>query len=177
MIRAVLISIPLIFASCGFQNFDGVRTNNLNERIFENSAIGRVLDREREVKADIKAIYMSDISSKFRDYDVFLVSIYFFDSDIDGLKDINYSFQLNGVKPIKIDRISKDSRVISQVKLLNPWFKNYIVYFKKLESEDLSFSFRYGNLENLSLSFTKGVGQKRDYPAIADKLYTLPKLD
>jgi len=176
LIRVSILLLPFIFASCGFENFDGIQANNLNERVFENSTVGQIVNGKNEIEANLQAVYISDISSKFKDYDVFLVSIYFFDKNIDGLQDIDYSFRLNGMKPIKIERISNDSRVISEVKLLNPWFKNYIIYFKKLKSEQLTLLFESNNFKSLNLRFTKGVGEKRDYPSLAEKLFSLPKI-
>jgi hypothetical protein len=166
----LLILIPLFFSSCYFQNFDGIKKNNLNERVFENSATGRIILRDGTPKADFKVIYLSDISSKFKDSDVFLFSVYFFDNKISGLENIDYSFQLNGVKPVQIDHISKDNPIVSQVKMLNPWFHNYIIYFKKSETEKFEFSFGYDRYGNKFVEIIKGRGERRDYPTIAEKI-------
>lgn len=169
--KKIFLILPLFFTSCYFKDFSAVTANNLNERVFENSAQGRVVNRDGDIDADIKAIYLSDITSKFKNYDVFLLSIYFFDNKIDGLNNVDYSIRLNGIKPFKIDKINKNSNIISQIKLLNPWFNNYIVYFKKLDTEKFNLSFGYGHYEKLQLSLIKGRGELRDYPTIADKLY------
>jgi len=169
-----LLLFPMLFLSCGFQHFQGVKKNNLNERVFENSAVGQIY-RDGKLEMDIKAVYVSDIAKKFQDYETFLVSIYFFDRDIQGLENGNFLFRLNGVAPIRIDRISNTNRAIEQIKLLNRWFSNYIVYFPKLKDDKLVLKFRYGLNRPLLLKFTKGIGNRRTYPSLANKLFSLPK--
>lgn len=172
--KTVLLSIliSLLFTSCYFTDFSGIKTNNLNERVFENSAQNSILNRYGKVEADIKVIYLSDISSNFKDSDVFLLSIYFFDRKIDGLSSVDYSIKMNGIRPFKIEEINPRSRIISQIKLLNPWFNNYIVYFKKIEvSNKFVISFGYSRFGRVSLNLIKGGGELRDYPTIVDTLY------
>ncbi len=171
--KTLAILIPLIFTSCGFQNFKGVKANNLNERVFENSLDDRV-KRGTKVEAEFKGVYMSDISKEFSGYEVFLISLYFFDDKIEGLQDVDFRLTLNGVQPIKIDEISRDSSIVPQIKLLNPWFKNYVVYFKKLDSTDMRLEFQYNRSQNLVMNMKKGQGERRDYPSIAKKLFTIP---
>ena len=166
-----LILVPLTFTSCYFKNFDGIKANNLNERVFENSAQNLIFNRAGETEADIKIIYVSDISSKFKKNDVFLLSIYFFNKKINGLEDIDYSIKMNGIRPFKIERINSRSKVISQIKLLNPWFSNYVVYFKKMKAEKFTISFKYGHYGKVSLDLIKGRGELRDYPTVMEGLY------
>ena len=78
---------------------------------------------------------------------------------------------MNGMRPFKIEKINPNSRIISQIKLLNPWFSNYVVYFKKIQIDKFTISFGYGHYGKVSLNLIKGRGDLRDYPTIVDTLY------
>jgi len=171
-LKKLILLLPFLFSSCYFQDFDGIKKNNLNERVFENSAQTVIIDKSGKTQADIKMVYISDISSKFnKNSDVFLLSIYFFDKKIDGLKNTNYSIKMNGIRPYKIEKINPKSRIISQIKLLNPWFSNYIIYFKKIHTKKFKISFGYDRFEQVQLDLIKGRGDLRDYPTVVDIIH------
>jgi len=171
-LKKILFLLPFLFTSCYFQDFNGIKKNNLNERVFENSVQTIILNKNGESQADLKIVYISDISSKFNNKsDVFLLSVYFFDKKIDGLKQVRYSLTLNGIRPYKIEKINPKSRIISQIKLLNPWFSNYIVYFKKINTNKFTISFRYNYFTPVKLKIIKGRGELRDYPTVINIIH------
>jgi len=171
-VKKIVFLLPFLFSSCYFQDFNGIKKNNLNERVFENSAQTVILNKDKQTLADIKVIYISDISSNFnKNSDVFLFSIYFFDKKINGLKDVDFSLKLNGINQYKIEKINPKSRIISQIKLLNPWFSNYIIYFKRIDTKEFTISFGYNRLQKIELNLIKGRGELRDYPTVVDIIH------
>ena len=169
-IKHFLFFLPIIFTSCYFKNFEAIKVNNLNERVFENSAEGKILDGDNNIQAYVKAIYVSDINPTFQNDDVFLFSFYFFDKKVQGLSNINYSLRMNGIRPYKIEEIPQDSKIIHQVKLLNPWCNNYIIYFKKVQTDKFKIKFNYKDFRALKLNILKGRGELRFYPTLQEKL-------
>jgi|GEM_PF-2307715 hypothetical protein len=168
---------PLFLLTSCFEDFKGIRNNSLNERVFENTVTGRIFGKKGEEIAIFKFIYLSDISlsSKNKDEDntdIFLMSIYFIDGKT-TLEQTKYIIRLNDSRPEKIEKIDPTNSILGDIKLLNPWFGNYALYFRKWDSNDFKISFELENFDKVQLSLLKGSEDRRDYPAIIDKLHNL----
>ncbi len=165
---------PILFLTSCFEDFKGIRNNSLNERVFENTVMGRIIGAGGEEIALIRFIYLSDISlsAEFKDNDLFLMSVYFIDQN-KSLENSKYMIRLNSSRPEKLEKIDPKNSIFSDIKLLNPWFENYVLYFHKWDSDKFIISFELDHYELVLLDLPKGSGERRDYPAIVDKLHNL----
>ncbi len=162
--KYLILLFPFIFTSCYFKEFEGVKRHVIHERIFENSASGRIISKKVEI-ADTKIIYLSDIVSKIGDYDTFLFSIYIFDKE-DSLETIKYDLTINGITPIKIQKLDREADIVNIARISNPWYHNYLLYFKKSDTAVFDIRFRYFPFGEITTTLIKGRGDIRDYPSL-----------
>jgi hypothetical protein len=162
-LRPLLIFLPLLFSSCYFREFEGVERHALNERVFENSGGGTLVHSGENI-ADLKVVYLSDITSRLENRDVFLFSLYIFDRDVVGLENISYSIRINGIAPVKIVEVKNSSSLLENIKISNPWYRNYLVYFMKIDADIFKLKFRYYPYGEIKTNIIKGRGERRDYP-------------
>jgi hypothetical protein len=173
LLKQIILIFPIfLLTSCYFQEFDGVRKNAIHERIFENSGNGKITNFDGENIADVKVVYLSDISKKFSKEDVFLFSTYVFDKEKREsiLPKIEDAIFLNRTKPFKVEKINSRSKVLKLIRVSNPWYENYLLYFEKQEKEELNLVLYLKNYRYTKVKILKGSGEKRLYPTILEKL-------
>jgi hypothetical protein len=172
ILQKIIFFIPLLLTSCYFQEFNGVRKNSIHERIFENSGNGKIINYNGDEVADIKVTYLSDISKKFSKKDVFLFSIYVFDKEKKEniLKAVRKNVLLNRIRTTKTEKVNPRSKVLKLIRIANPWYENYLLYFEKQEVETLQLAIFLENYRYTKIKIFKGSGEKRLYPTILEKL-------
>jgi hypothetical protein len=164
--------LPLLFTSCYFQEFDGVRKNSIHERLFENSGQGKIVGFDGGEIADIKVVYLSDISKTFKKEDVFLFSIYVYDKNLQEelIGKIRRDILLNKIRALKTERVKSTSKAIKLIRTSNPWYENLIIHFDKQEEELLELDIYLRDYRYTKIKILKGSGEKRLYPTILEKL-------
>ncbi|EJF07156.1 hypothetical protein ThvES_00007160 [Thiovulum sp. ES] len=115
---------------------------------------------------------MSDISKKFSKEDVFLFSIYVFDKEKREkiLKAVRKNVLLNSMRTTKTEKVNPRSKVLKLIRIANPWYENYLLYFEKQEVENLQLAIFLQNYRYTKIKILKGSGEKRLYPTILEKL-------
>ena len=97
------------------------------------------------------ATYLNKIDMKISDTknEVFLISTFFTNNEIQSIRENNYKFLLNGKEAIWIEKIEKNDERFKELMLKNYWGNYYLVKFDFLE-----------NIYNLNLELTNQKSSK-----------------
>jgi len=174
MKRFLIILLFPIFSGCYFQEFHLINKNGFKERVFENLYQGSIWNGI-DLKATIKAVYMNDVDNKsFKDDEIFFISLYIFDDlqseEKRGIKNPFYSLYLNGQKPYRVEEVTEESELYEKISFSTNWFRNYLVYFYPVDSDNLQLKFEHNHFGKVVIQHTKGSGEIRDYPTVIEKL-------
>ena len=139
MYKTLFLSIlSTIFIGCSSTTaLKHFKKNEIEAKAMQYTKKADVIINE-EQKVLLWATYLNNIDIKeFQsDYETFITSLYFINSDIQDIKENGYSFYLNTKKPISIEEISYENKMYKDILSKNTWGKYYLVKFKKNKKSD-----------------------------------------
>ena len=148
----LFIFIPFLFVSCGPRNsaFTYFEKKDIETRGVQFTKKIDIL-KENEVDIIFMATYLNKIDMKISDTknEVFLISTFFTNNEIQSIRENNYKFLLNGKEAIWIEKIEKNDERFKELMLKNYWGNYYLVKFDFLE-----------NIYNLNLELTNQTSSK-----------------
>ena len=141
-----LLFISLLFTSCSSKNsaFKYFQKNDVETKGIQATQKVDIL-KDNAIDIILWATYLNKIDNKISNSknELFLVSLYFANSESQNIEDSNYKFLLNGKDSISFEKIEKDNENFKNLMLKNNWGNYYLVKF------DSSV-----NLSNLKLELT-----------------------
>ncbi|WP_121626158.1 hypothetical protein [Poseidonibacter antarcticus] len=139
MYKTLFLSIlSTIFIGCSSTTaLKHFKKNEIEAKAMQYTKKADVIINE-EQKVLLWATYLNNIDIKeFQsDYETFITSLYFINSDTQDIKENGYSFYLNTKKPISIEEISYENKMYKDILSKNTWGKYYLVKFKKNKKSD-----------------------------------------
>jgi len=159
MYKTLFLSIlSTIFIGCSSTTaLKHFKKNEIEAKAMQYTKKADVIINE-EQKVLLWATYLNNIDIKeFQsDYETFITSLYFINSDIQDIKENGYSFYLNTKKPISIEEISYENKMYKDILSKNTWGKYYLVKFKKNKKSDkLILTLSNTNANSAKLTFEK----------------------
>ena len=111
-----------------------------------------------ENKALLIATYLNPLGKCSKDKECFFVRVYI-DNDFDdpqkaGLFHPGYTLTLNGHKPLTIKELDKETLLVKQMPLCEPWYHFYLVTFPKVQPP-LQLTFSHPTYGSVTLPFAK----------------------
>ena len=154
----LLLFISLFFVSCGLKN-NAFRYFEKDEIETKGVQYTKKTDivKNNEVDVIFWATYLNKIDKKISDTneELFLVSVYFTNKDSQDIFENNYSFLLNGIEPISLEKIEKDNENFKSLMLKNSWGNYYLIKFSTKDVYDLNLTFKDKNTNLAQLNFEK----------------------
>lgn len=148
----LLLFISLLFTSCSSKNnaFKYFEKNDMGTKGIQFTKKVDIL-KGNEIDIILWATYLNKIDKNISDSkkEVFLVSVYFANSESQNIENKDYKFLLNDKDSISIERIEKDNENFKDLMLKNNWGNYYLV---KFDSSD--------DLYNLKLELTNQKSSK-----------------
>ena len=154
----LLLFISLFFVSCGLKN-NAFRYFEKDEIETKGVQYTKKTDivKNNEVDVIFWATYLNKIDKKISDTneELFLVSVYFKNKDSQDIFENNYSFLLNGIEPISLEKIEKDNENFKSLMLKNNWGKYYLVKFTSQDVYNLTIRLKDQGANSAQLNFEK----------------------
>lgn len=159
MYKTLFLSIlSTIFIGCSSTTaLKHFKKNEIEAKAMQYTKKADVIINE-EQKVLLWATYLNNIDIKeFQsDYETFITSLYFINSNTQDIKENGYSFYLNTKKPISIEEISYENKIYTDILSKNTWGKYYLVKFKKNKKSDkLILTLSNTNTNSAKLMFEK----------------------
>ena len=123
---------------------------NLDENLTQKATIGKIQFNPFNISAIIHDFKISDTNEE-----LFLVSVYFTNKDSQDIFENNYSFLLNGLAPISLEKIEKDNENFKSLMLKNNWGKYYLVKFTSQDVYNLTIQLKDQGANSAQLNFEK----------------------
>ena len=154
-----LIFISLFFVSCSSKNnaFKYFEKDEIETKGVQYTKKTDILVNGNEVDVIFWATYLNKIDKKISDTneELFLVSVYFTNKESQDIFENNYSFLLNGIAPISLEKIEKDNENFKSLMLKNSWGNYYLVKFNAQNSYNLALTLKNKNSNSAKLNFEK----------------------
>ena len=154
--RWFLLAVALIFVGCSTKKIEPSLVKP-DKRYLEALRYTQKCDiaLSLENKALMIATYLNPLEKS--DKERFLVRIYidndYEDQNRSGLNHPGYALRLNAQAPRKIISVKKHDKVLEDMPFKQPWYKFYIVEFKKSDSKDLTLTLSHKNYGSCSVTF------------------------
>jgi PBP1b-binding outer membrane lipoprotein LpoB len=133
--------ISLLFTSCSSKNsaFKYFQKKDVETKGIQATQKIDIL-KDNEIDIILWATYLNKIDNKISNskIEVFLVSLYFANSESQNIENSNYKFLLNGKESISTEKIEKDNENFKSLMLKNNWGNYYLVKFDLLENSSNS---------------------------------------
>ena len=112
---------------------------------------------DNEVKVIFWATYLNKIDKEISNSneELFLISVYFSDKESQDIFENNYSFSLNGIDSISIQKVEKDNENFKSLMLKNNWGNYYLVKFNSQNSYNLALKLKNQSSNSAQLNFEK----------------------
>jgi hypothetical protein len=131
-----LLFISLLFTSCTSKNsaFKYFQKKDVETKGIHFTQKVDIL-KDNEIDIILWATYLNKIDKKISNSkkEVFLISLYFANSESQNIEDKAYKFLLNDKEAISIEKIEKDNVNFKDLMLKNHWGNYYLVKFDSLE--------------------------------------------
>lgn len=128
--------ITLLFTSCSSKNnaFKYFEKDDIETKGIHYTKKVDILKNE-EIDIIFWATYLNKIDTNIsdEDKDVFLVSLYFANSQTQDIDKNNYKFLLNKKDSVLLEKVEKDNENFKSLMLKNHWGNYYLVKFDSLE--------------------------------------------
>ena len=153
-----LIFISLFFVSCSSKNnaFKYFEKDDIETKGIQYTKKTDIL-KDNEVKVIFWATYLNKIDKEISksNEELFLVSVYFADKESQNIFENNYSFSLNEVDSISMQKVEKDNENFKSLMLKNNWGNYYLVKFMAQDSYNLALKLKNENSSSAQLNFEK----------------------
>ncbi len=153
-----LLIISLFFVSCSeknnaFKYFDKDDVETKGVQYTKKTDIVK----NNEVDVIFWATYLNKIDKNLSENeDLFLISVYFTNKDSQDIFENNFSFSLNGMESISIEKVEKDNQNFKSLMLKNSWGSTYLVKFNSQNSYNLVLTLKSNSSTNMvHLNFEK----------------------
>ena len=154
-----LIFISLFFVSCSSKNnaFKYFEKDEVETKGVQYTKKTDILINGNEVDVIFWATYLNKIDKKISDTneELFLVSVYFTNKESQDIFENNYSFLLNGIEPISLEKVEKDNENFKSLMLKNNWGKYYLVKFASQDVYNLTIQLKDKGSNSALLDFEK----------------------
>ena len=154
----LLCIVSLFFISCGPKNnaFKYFEKDDMEIKGVQYTKKTDILNGN-EVDVIFLATYLNKVDEeKFNlNEDAFLVSLYFSNKDSQDVFENGYTFFLNNIAPISIEKIEKNDETFKSLMLKNSWGNYYLVKFKAQNSYNLALTLKNQNSNSAKLNFEK----------------------
>jgi len=125
----------LLLQGCSYKNAYTFFQMDKEEELYETNTLNAKIQLQSEVLGILSVTYLNDVDKNLTtDDEQFLVSIFLKE------KQRKYNFTLNGKKPLKIKKITKEGRYTKLLAKQSQWSQDSIVTFEK-SSNDLNLTF------------------------------------
>lgn len=154
-----LIFISLFFVSCSSKNnaFKYFEKDEIETKGVQYTKKTDILTKENEVDVIFWATYLNKVDKKISDTneELFLVSVYFTNKESQDIFENKYSFLLNEIEPISVEKVEKDSENFKSLMLKNNWGKYYLVKFASQDVYNLTIQLKDKGSNSALLNFEK----------------------
>ena len=152
-----LLIISLFFVSCSEKNnaFKYFNKDDVETKGVQYTKKTDIL-KGNEVDLILIATYLNKVDKNISDTneELFLVSVYFTNKDSQNIIDNNYSFSLNGIAPISMEKVEKDDENFKSLMLKNSWGNYYLVKFNSQDVYNLRIELKNSD-STAALNFEK----------------------
>lgn len=153
-----LLIISLFFVSCSSKNnaFKYFEKDEIETKGIQYTKKIDILE-DNEVKVIFWATYLNKIDKEISNSneELFLISVYFSDKESQDIFENNYSFSLNGIDSISIQKVEKDNENFKSLMLKNNWGNYYLVKFNSQNSYNLALKLKNQSSNSAQLNFEK----------------------
>lgn len=136
-----LLFISLFFVSCSTKNnaFKYFEKDEIETKAIQYTKKMDIL-KDNEVDIIFLATYLNKVDKKGFDTkeELFLVSVYFTNKESQDIFENNYSFLLNEVTPILVEKVERDDENYKNLMLKNSWGNYYLVKFNSQDTYNLN---------------------------------------
>ena len=136
-----LLFISLFFVSCSTKNnaFKYFEKDEIETKAIQYTKKTDIL-KDNEVDIIFLATYLSKVDKKVFDTEeeLFLVSVYFTNKESQDIFENNYSFLLNEISPILVEKVERDDENLKSLMLKNSWGNYYLVKFNPQDTYKLN---------------------------------------
>ena len=154
-----LIFISLFFVSCSSKNnaFKYFEKDEVETKGVQYTKKTDILINGNEVDVIFWATYLNKVDKKISDTneELFLVSVYFTNKESQDIFENKYSFLLNEIEPISVEKVEKDSENFKSLMLKNNWGKYYLVKFTSQDVYNLTIKLKDQGSNSALLNFEK----------------------
>ena len=154
-----LIFISLFFVSCSSKNnaFKYFEKDEIETKGVQYTKKTDILVNGNEVDVIFWATYLNKVDKKISDTneELFLVSVYFTNKESQDIFENKYSFLLNEIEPISVEKVEKDSENFKSLMLKNNWGKYYLVKFTSQDVYNLTIKLKDKGSNSALLNFEK----------------------
>lgn len=152
-----LLIISLFFVSCSEKNnaFKYFDKDDVETKGVQYTKKTDIL-KGNEVDVIFLATYLNKIDKNLSENeDLFLVSVYFTNKDSQDIFENNFSFSLNGMESISIEKVEKDNQNFKSLMLKNSWGNYYLVKFNSQNINTLNLILKDQTTNSTQLNFEK----------------------
>ena len=152
-----LLIISLFFVSCSEKNnaFKYFDKDDVETKGVQYTKKTDIL-KENEVDVIFWATYLNKIDKNLSENeDLFLISVYFTNKDSQDIFENNFSFSLNGMESISIEKVEKDNQNFKSLMLKNSWGNYYLVKFNSQNINTLNLILKDQTTNSAQLNFEK----------------------
>ena len=153
-----LLVISLFFISCSTKNnaFRYFEKDEIETKGVQYTKKTDILKND-EVDVIFLATYLNKVDKKISETneELFLVSVYFTNKESQDILENNYSFSLNGINPISVQKVEKDNENFKSLMLKNSWGNYYLIKFSTQEVYNLNLTLKDKNSSSAQLNFEK----------------------
>lgn len=131
-----LLFISLLFTSCSSKNnaFKYFEKDDIETKGIHYTKKIDIL-KNKEIDVIFWATYLNKIDKNISNLkeEVFLISVYFANTNSQSIKENEYKFLLNGAEAILFEKVEEDNENFKSLMLKNHWGNYYLVKFNSLE--------------------------------------------
>ena len=152
-----LLIISLFFVSCSEKNnaFKYFDKDDVETKGVQYTKKTDIL-KGNEVDVIFWATYLNKIDKNLSENeDLFLISVYFTNKDSQDIFENNFSFSLNGMESISIEKVEKDNQNFKSLMLKNSWGNYYLVKFNSQNINTLNLILKDQTTNSAQLNFEK----------------------
>lgn len=150
--------ISLFFISCSSENnaFKYFEKDEIETKGVQYTKKTDIL-KDNEVDVIFWATYLNKVDKKISDTneELFLVSVYFANKESQDIFENKYSFLLNEIEPVSVEKVEKDNQNFKSLMLKNNWGKYYLVKFTSQDVYNLTIKLKNQASSSAQLSFEK----------------------
>jgi hypothetical protein len=132
----ILLFISLLFTSCSSKNnaFKYFEKDDIETKGIHYTKKIDILTN-KEIDVIFWATYLNKIDKNISNLkeEVFLISVYFANTNSQSIKENEYKFLLNGAEAILFEKVDENNENFKSLMLKNHWGNYYLVKFNSLE--------------------------------------------